>query len=114
MLTRQNRLTSREDFDRVEKEGKIIQSDSFGVAYFDRRDLEAPRFGFIVSNKISPEATLRNRIKRALRAAVRYSMGEVKKGYDVVFLVKQKSLRVSTEDLMRETKEVLYKAGIAE
>ncbi len=114
MLARQFRLSGQNNFDRVEKEGTLIQADSFGLAFFDRKDKEPSRFGFIVSNKVAKEATQRNRIKRALKSAVRYSLGQMKKGFDAIFLAKQASLRSSTEAMMREVKETLIKANLME
>jgi ribonuclease P protein component len=112
MLARQYCLSGQSNFDRVEKEGILIQATTFGLALFNRKDKEESRFGFIVSNKVAKEATQRNRIKRALKAAVRYSLGEIKKGFDVIFLAKQFSLRMSTDEIMREVKETLIKADL--
>jgi ribonuclease P protein component len=112
MIADKYRLKRKESFQRVEKEGKIFQSDSFGVAYYLRGDKETSSFGVIVSKKISGEAAMRNRIKRAIFEAVRQSWIDVKSGFDVVFLVKMPSLRKSTEELMRETKVALKEAGV--
>lgn len=112
MLAVKYTLKGTKNFERVEKQGEIYQSDTFGLAYFDRKDKECSVFGFIVSNKISNESTLRNRVKRAMKEAVRFSLAEIKPGYDVVFLSKQGVLRKSTEDIMREVKEALKGSGL--
>ena len=92
--------------------GKITQSDAFGLAVFDRKDNEISNYGFIVSNKISPESSNRNRVKRALKAAVRYELGQLRKGLDVVFLAKQKILRKSTEEIINEVRVALKEASL--
>ncbi len=112
MLTSKYTLKGVKIFERVEKEGKITQSDSFGIAVFDRRDGDISNYGFIVSNKISPESTNRNRVKRALKAAVRYELGQLKSGLDIVFLAKQKILRKSTEDIINEVRVALKEASL--
>lgn len=112
MLAAKYTLKGTSNFERVEKQGRIYQSETFGLAYFDRKDKELSLFGFIVSNKISKESTLRNRVKRAMKEAVRFSFSELKPGYDVVFLAKQGVLRKSTEDIMREVKEALNGADL--
>ena len=112
MLAAKYSLKSRDRFNRVEKEGKITQSESFGLAVFDRRDDEVSSFGFIVSNKISLESTLRNRIKRAMKEAVRFEMTGLKKGMDVVFLAKQRALKTSTEGIINEVRVALREAGL--
>jgi len=112
MLAGKYGLKGYKNFKRVEKEGKIFQSNSFGVSFFKRGDKETSLFGFIVSNKISPESTLRNRAKRALKEAVRLNLARIRPGFDVIFLAKQKILRQSTEVIMREVKEALNKADL--
>jgi ribonuclease P protein component len=112
MLARQFCLSGQKNFDQVEKKGTLVQAVSFGLSFFDREDKEPSRFGFIVSNKIAREATQRNRIKRALKSAVRYSLTEIKEGFDIVFLTKQASLRMPTDQMMREVKEALIKADL--
>jgi ribonuclease P protein component len=112
MLATKYNLKGDANFRRVEKEGKVFQSDTFGLAFYEREDKEDPRFGFIVSNKISNESTLRNRVKRALKAAVRYELTLLKNGVDVVFLAKQNILRKTTEDIMNEVRAALARAKL--
>jgi len=111
MLARQYNLKRKENFEIVEKQGKIYQSDSFGIAYVKREDKECSKFGFIISKKISGEAVHRNRIKRAMSEAVRFLLTEIKDGYNFVFLAKQPSTRKSTDEIMKEVKISLDKGG---
>ena len=112
MLANAYRIRSTEDFEKVQKEGEIRQSESFGIVILHQPDSKVSRFGFIVSTKISKGAVDRNRIKRALSEAVRFLMADIKKGYDVVFLTKQTALRKSTDELMREVRRALSDAGL--
>ncbi len=112
MLSRDHTLKGEKRFEEVEKKGKVFQSESFGIAYLKRDDKEKSLFGFIVSTKVSPDAVNRNRIKRALSEAIRQSLQEIKKGNNVVFLVKQAATRNSTDKLMKETKTALSGAGL--
>jgi len=99
-------------FKEVLDKGKMVQSDSFGIAIVKREDEEVPKFGFIVSTKVSKEAVQRNRIKRALSEAVRFMTSDIKSGYDVVFLAKQRAARSSTDVLMNEVREAIKTAGL--
>lgn len=112
MLAREHTLKGAKNFSEIEKNGKVFQSESFGVAFLKREDSGVSQFGFIVSNKVSPDAVNRNRIKRALSEAVRQSLQEIKKGNNIVFLVKQAATRNSTDGLMKEVKFALLKAGL--
>ena len=112
MLARTYSLKGQENFEKVEKEGKLVRFDSFGLAYLKRNDSDVPRFGFIVSLKVSKDAVQRNRIKRALSEAVRLMVNDTKKGYDVVFLARPESARRGTDVLMRETQAAFIKAEL--
>ena len=114
MLARKNRLTERRNYERVQKEGVVFQSSSFGVSYLNRGDVFPSRFGFIVSTKIAKDAVDRNRFKRAMSEAVRMSMTDIKNGFDVIFLAKISILRVPTDMLMKEVKKSLKDIGLME
>ncbi|KKU12403.1 MAG: Ribonuclease P protein component [Candidatus Woesebacteria bacterium GW2011_GWA1_45_8] len=113
MLPKPYQLT-KVDFEKVEKDGKIIQLESFGVAYLDRGDAEPSRFGFIVSNKIARDAVDRNRIKRALREAVRQSVWQTKKGTSVLFLTKTTIANKATDEIMNEVRRALKELKLTE
>lgn len=112
MLALVNRISKTEDFDRVREEGELFQSTSFAISVLDKGDKKEPRFGFIVSTKISKKATLRNRAKRAIREAVRHEISYVKKGMDVVFLAKMEVLGKTTDEISREVKALLREARL--
>ncbi len=112
MLPRQNRLKGVKNFKEVQKKGKVINSNSFGLAYLKREDENPSRFGFIISTKISKLATLRNRARRALGEKIRQSTRNIKDGYDCIFLAKPPILKTYTQDLMKEVEVVLTKAKI--
>lgn len=112
MLAKKFKLTGAKDFARVQDNGKVFQSDNFGIAYIERGDKDPSRFGFIVSTKIAKEAVDRNRCKRAMSEAVRIDSVNLAEGYDVVFLAKTSISRVSTTDIMKEVRLSLTKAGL--
>lgn len=112
MIARQFILRGKENFKRVEKEGKVFQFESFGLSILRRGDEENSRFAFIVSTKISKEAVSRNRIKRAISEAVRFAMTNTKNGYDAIFLAKPIATRKSTDALMKEVEQALGKADL--
>jgi ribonuclease P protein component len=112
VFARRNSLKGVSKFSRVRKKGRLMQSDSFGVGYFARGDADPSLFGIVVSTKIAREAFQRNRVRRAISESIRYTLSEIKPGFDVVFLVKPTSLRRSTDELMKETKAALIKIGL--
>ena len=58
-------------------------------------------------------AVERNRIKRILREAVRQTLFDLVKGFDVVFLAKLSIMRASTDLMMKEVKKSLRDAKLA-
>jgi ribonuclease P protein component len=113
MLPHLNRLTGKKNFEKVADEGEIFQSENFGVAYVKRQDKNPSRYAFVVSTKISKEATERNRVKRIMREAVRQSLFEVKPCFDVAFLAKQSIMRTPTSVIAKEVRKALKDAGLS-
>ena len=109
MLSHDYTLSGKKEFERVKEDGEVIQSESFGVSFIKKEDSEFSKFGFIVSNKISKDSVGRNRIKRAMKEAIRQSFGEVGRGLDAVFFAKPYATRRSTEEIMGEVKVVVRK-----
>lgn len=114
MLPQLNKLTGHKNFQKVEAEGKVFQSEHFGVAYIKRDDKNPTRFGFVISNKVSKDATERNRVKRILREAVRQSLYIAKMEFDVVILAKQSIMRIPTDIIIKDVKRALKEAGLTE
>lgn len=112
MLAKKFRLTEQKDFKRIQEEGKVYQSSSFGVATLEKSDEDVSRFGFIVSTKIAKDAVDRNRFKRAMSEAVRMCSVDIKNGFDVVFLAKTSIIRIPTSEVMKEVRESLKAIGI--
>jgi ribonuclease P protein component len=112
MLAKKFKLTGAKDYAKVQSDGKVFQSDNFGIAYLDRKDKDTSRFGFIISTKIAKDAVDRNRCKRAMSEAVRIDSVNLVEGYDVVFLAKTSISNASTTEIMKEVSSSLRKAGL--
>ena len=85
MLSKINRLQKRKDFDWVFKRGLKFKEDFLSLRVV-KNNLKNSRFGFIVSQKISKKATLRNKIKRRLRMIIRVKMQKIKKRLDIIMV----------------------------
>lgn len=102
MIASKHRLSKDSDFAKIKKNGKLYQSENFGVQVLKKDSGEISRFAFVVSTKISNQATQRNRIRRAMKEAVRHQMHIIQKGYDIIFLPKKTIVKESTEEITRE------------
>lgn len=112
MLAKKNRLIGTENFKRVEEKGRVFQSENFGVAILDRKDTSPSKFAFVVSTKISKNASDRNTIRRRMRESVRLMVSELKDGLDVVFLAKTSILKASSDKVMKEVRQAVKGSGI--
>lgn len=109
MLASIYRLSKKSDFEAVKRDGKLYQSENFGVQVLSKELGGTSRFAFVVSKKISGYATQRNRIKRAMSEPVRHSMHLLKRGYDAVFLAKKGIVKASTDEIMKEVQSFIEK-----
>ena len=109
MLSSKHRLKKKINFARIEIDGKLIQSRSFGMGIYDRKDDEPSCFGFIISTKISKKAVTRNKIKRIISEVLRKNLTKLKNGLDVLFLIKPAVVKINKEDLENETYEIITK-----
>ncbi len=70
MLDRKNRISKKKDIEKVLKKGKSFKEGPLILKTL-KNDLDFCRFGFIVSQKVSKKAVVRNQIKRKLREIIR-------------------------------------------
>lgn len=111
MLLKQNRLKKKKDFETVFKQGKGFRQD-FLFLKVRNNELNVPRFGFVVSSKVSNKAVVRNRIKRRLREIMRNMMIEIKNPVDGVFVTFPGIEQKSFQDLEKTINQLLKKANL--
>lgn len=73
MLAKENRLRKKRDFEAIFKNGETFK-EGFLILRKTGNNLDIDRFGFIVSQKISKKANIRNKVKRRLREVVGLSI----------------------------------------
>ena len=78
---KEQRLLSRDDFDRVYKDEYFAADDVLVIR--GRRSASRSRLGLAVSRKVG-NAVVRNRWKRRIREAFRQQQHELPKGLDIV------------------------------
>lgn len=85
MLSLNNRLKKTTDIRKVFKNGRFLK-EGFLILKTAKNNLNKSRFGFIVSQKVSKKAVVRNKIKRKMRGIVRKELKEIKTGTDNLFM----------------------------
>lgn len=112
MLPKINRLTANKDFNKVFKKGKGQGKDFLFLKSF-KNNLQTSRFGIVVSQKISKKATERNKIKRQISEILKLEMPKIKKGVDVILLVKPSIKKKGFIEIKTKLKEVLKATDLA-
>jgi len=105
MLASKFRLAKEKDFQRIFKQGRSVQAALFRIKIL-KNNLEVSRFAIVISNKISKKAAVRNRLKRQISEILRINLTKIKRGFDVVIVVKP----VIIGSQYKEIEEVLMKS----
>src|SRR5947209_12711995 len=109
MLPKENRLTRPRDFARVRRFGRSSGSQLL-VLYALPTNSPDRRIGFSVSKRVG-KATIRNRVKRRLREAVRSHLAMVPAGYDLVFIARPPAAQATYAQLEETVGYLLRKSG---
>jgi len=108
MLPKPHRLIHDQDFKRVFRLGESFYIGQLRVKIL-KNNLTISRFGFIVSNKISKRAVVRNKIKRRLREIVRQKLPVLKTGYDCVIITRSGVEDLNYQEMQDKLEQILLK-----
>jgi ribonuclease P protein component len=111
VLQKNYRLTKKKDFEKVHKFGRFFTQD-FLALKIAKNNLNFSRFGFLVSLKISKKATVRNKVKRRLREAVRLKIKEIKPGFDIIIFVRPEIVKKGYWEIDEAIKKVFDKTKL--
>lgn len=113
MLQSINRLKQDRDFKRIFKFGQSFYSRNLQLKLAQKSAGES-KFGFVIGLVVSKKATVRNKLKRQVREAVRllYKDGLIKPNFDVVIKIKSGLIGADYKDIRAEVEYLLKKAGI--
>jgi len=111
MLSGENRLKKKNDFERVFKQGKSFKEKGL-IFRLAKNNLPVARFGFVVSLKVSKKASLRNKIRRRLRAIIKTRLPQTKTGFDIVLIVSEDLVNKSFQEIAEIVDSLCKKAKI--
>lgn len=107
MLGRKHRLPKFVNF----KGERTIFFQAFTIKTKDN-NLEFPRFAIIVSKKIDKKAVGRNKIKRQIRSFIKNLLADIKKGKDVLIIVKRDIRELPSGKISLMLSNAFTKAGL--
>jgi ribonuclease P protein component len=109
MLPKCHRLTRSRDFSRVRRFGRSSGSPILALYILPNRSSDV-RIGFSVSKRVG-KATIRNRVKRLMREAVRHQLPRIRPGQDLVFIARPASSEATYHQIAETVAYLLRKGG---
>jgi ribonuclease P protein component len=107
MFPKHHRLQLRQTLPYFSFDHKLHQS-SFSIYWRLQNDTKLAQAAVVVSKKVSPKAVERNRLKRVIRATVSPLLSNLKKGTQVVVVVRRKNVEQDLQ-LLQSTIEKISK-----
>jgi len=109
VLPRHMRLRRRKDFLACYQQGRAVAQAH--LVMHVRPQPSGRRFGFVVGKKVG-KATVRNRVKRRLRAACRECLPYLHEGFDAVFVARKTSAEANYRQLLHEMQNLFRSARL--
>ena len=103
-------LRRKKDFDRLYKRGKSFGS-RYVVLFFIKNDFPYTRRAFLASKKVG-NSVRRNRARRLMKESHRKFRGNIKEGYDILFIARNNVNGSKCQDVEKSIKEVLSRAKL--
>lgn len=104
------RLRSDKQFQRVRREGRSWTHPLLVLCALPN-DLGHSRFGFSVSHWVG-KAVARNRAKRLMREATRLHQGDIKVGWDLVFIARHPIREANLKQVEQAVGQLMRRAGL--
>ena len=99
------------DFRKVYRHGKSI-ANRYLVMYTFKNKSDSNRVGISVSKKVG-KANVRNKVRRRIKESYRLNIdGNIKKGYDIVFIARVSASDVDYKDIESAMKHLVKKANL--
>jgi len=104
-------LKKRKEFQDVFEKGNSVATRGLVLYRLPNQKNGNNRTGYIVTKKLG-NAVRRNYIRRILKEAFRMYAGEIKHGYDLVFIARPPAATFNYKQAAEEMKQVLRKGGL--
>ena len=107
-MLKKNVLRKNSEFSAVYNKGKSV-GDRYVVLFYRLNGLPYNRTGFLASKKVG-NSVERNRARRLMKENYRIWKGEIKEGYDMIFIARSTINGQKAFDVGKSMKRALHKA----
>jgi ribonuclease P protein component len=109
-MQRHHRLRRSEDFARLRQEGYTVQNRWILCSVIPN-GLSHNRYGFVTPKRLG-KATIRNRVRRLMREAIRSLQARFLTGYDVSIVARQSIVGQPYDEVLRSLSELCCQVGL--
>jgi len=111
MLPKINRIKKKKDFEKIFKNSKSFKNNLF-IFRIAKNDLDQNRFGFVVSQKVSKRAVIRNKVRRRLTESIKAEINNIKNNTDLVIIALHGIEKKEFSEIKESVREALIKAKL--
>lgn len=115
MIRRTNRFHGLGSLGFLLRRGKTVRTPELSLRFILNSRQTTYRLSIAVSRKVSRSAVVRNRIRRRIYEIIRLQGGNIRKPYDLLFVVHTDKLaEISAAELAARIQTLLHKAEVLE
>lgn len=103
-------LRRKDDFTSIYKKGRSV-GERYIVLFYRKNDLSYNRIAFLASKKVG-NSVERNRARRLMKESYRILKGEIREGYDLIFIARNTINGQKAFDVGKSMKRALQKAKL--
>ncbi|MEM6835748.1 MAG: ribonuclease P protein component [Cyanobacteria bacterium P01_C01_bin.120] len=117
-LPKQYRLTRTQEFSLVYQNGRQASTKHLVVKYFkpfeELQPVGCSRFGITISQKVSKQAVVRNRLKRQVKAALQVLIPRLQSGLWVVVVLRRAAVECDYRQFLQELEELFLELEVCD
>lgn len=111
MLPKQFSLRNKKEIARVARHGRSVFLPFLGIKVV-RNHLSHPRVVVIVSTKVTKKATLRNKKRRQIRAALYHTFKNISPGFDIMVIARPLLVEKEYNEIRDAVEYALSRVGV--